>query len=118
MWSHSRRLGTRLGPDIAITSTSTNVDRLSARCSPGARCRDRKKEVEKPKKNLPGLRVGWAMAHPAHLADTALRPGGPPAYKRYSASVRAEIGRFAIHPGVAAAAHYLSKKHVSEATVS
>ena len=43
------------------------------------------------------------------------------AYKRYSASVRAEIGRYAIHHGVAAVARYISKKHdsyVSEATVS
>ena len=31
MWSHSRRLGSRLGPDITITSTSASVDRLSAR---------------------------------------------------------------------------------------
>ena len=41
-------------------------------------------------------------------------------YKRYSASVRAEIGRYASHHGVAAAARYFSKKldsYVSEATV-
>ena len=41
-------------------------------------------------------------------------------YNRYSASVRAEIGRYASRHGVAAAARYFSKKldsYVSEATV-
>ena len=41
-------------------------------------------------------------------------------YKRYSASVRAEIGKYASNHGVAAAARYFSKKlncRVSETTV-
>ena len=51
---------------------------------------------------------------------TSKKKWGP--YKRYSASVRAEIGRYAIHHhGVAAAARDFSKEfdsYVSEATVS
>ena len=47
VWSHSRRLGVA-----------------------------KKKPPPPPpppqKKQQPGLRVGWAMAHPAHPADTAL----------------------------------------------
>ena len=41
-------------------------------------------------------------------------------YKQYSASVRAEIGKYASHHGVAAAAQYFSKKlncRVSKTTV-
>ena len=51
-----------------ITSTSASVDRLSARCCLNAQCRD---GVTGKKKQLHGLRIGWAMAHPAAPALTS-----------------------------------------------
>ena len=78
-----------------------------------------------PKDGLPDPRSALSLAVPSqamaeanrdvHEATSKKNRGS---YKRYSASVRAEIGRYAIHHGVAAAAPYFSKKHVSEATVS
>ena len=51
--------------------------------------------------------AGDSWSEPKPLAR---RNGGLIMYNRYSASVRAEIGRYASRHGVAAAAHYFSKK--------
>ena len=77
-----------------------------------------------PKDGLPDPRSALSLAVPSQAMAEANRDvqeapsKNRGAYKRYSASVRAEIGRYAIHHGVATAARYFSKKHVSEATVS
>ena len=72
-----------------------------------------------PKDGLPDPRSALSLAVPSQAIDEANRDVHEATsnknrdYKRCSASVRAEIGRYAIHHGVAAAARYFSKKHVS-----
>ena len=68
-----------------------------------------------PKDGLPDPRV-FSLAVPSQaMAEanrevqeaTSKKKRGP--YKRYSSSVRAEIGRYASHHGVAAAARYFQR---------
>ena len=69
-----------------------------------------------PKDGLPDTRGALSLPVPsqaiaeANRAIQATIKAKRGAYKRYSANAHAEIGRYASHHGVAAAARYFSKK--------
>ena len=67
---------------------------------------------------MPSSAIAEANKEVRKATNEQLLKHGP--YKRYSPRLWAEIGQYASHHSVAAAAHYFSKKlaqHVSETTV-